>query len=194
MRRPLDVHLPRLELGLAQLHVGDRLLVDFTGDETEGPEVRLPLQVLAGDFEVDAGRLYGDERLLVGRDGGFEGSLAAVDDRLEVLRVDLKQKLPGRDPLALVHRQARDPPHRPGAHVDRELRLNGAGRGDDRDEIAPLDLLDVDFRRVGAFEQQVDGHERGAGQDYESTDEELSGHVQKPRFVRATAMISAMPA
>ena len=194
LRRPLDVDLACLELGLAKLDLGRRLLVDLAGDEAQRPQVRLPLQVLAGDLEVDAGGLHGDLRLLVGRGGRLEGRLAAVDDRLQVLGIDLQQELPGGDPFALVHREARDPPHRAGAHVDRQLRLNGAGSGDYRDQVAPFDRLDVHLRRVGALEQEIDGDERGAGEDDESPDEKLSRHVQKPRLVRSTAMIRAMPA
>ena len=130
----------------------------------------------------------------MGRCGGLEGRLTAVDDGLQVLRIDLEQKLSGRDPLPFIHRQTGDPAHRAGAHFDRQLRLDSAGRGDDRDEIASFDRLDVHLRRVGALEQQIDGDERDAGQDDESSDEQLSRHVQKPKFVRNTAMISAMPA
>ena len=185
-----------LELGLAQLHVGLCLLVDLAGDEAQRPEILLALEVLASDLQVDAGRLDRDLRLLVGRGGGLQGCLPPVDDGLQVLRVDLQEKLPGRDALAFVHRQARDPAPIVLALMSTEsCGWMVPGRRDYRDEIAPpLDRLDVDLRGVGAFEQKVDGHERGAGQDYESTDEELSGHVQKPRFVRATAMISTMAA
>ena len=59
-------------------------------------------------------------------------------------RIDLQQELSGLDAVAFVDRQPRHAAHRLGADVDRLLRIDLAGRRDDRLEIALLDALGCD--------------------------------------------------
>ena len=85
----------------------------------------------------------------------------------------MQQKLSNLDAVAFVDRQVDDAPRRVGADVDQTLRLNLAGRRDDRLEIAGLDAFGRDQLAGILLEVQVRSNDRRAYQHNGSCDQNV---------------------
>ncbi len=73
--------------------------------------------------------------------GGAEGRLRAPERGAEGRRVDDEQRVTPDHDLALVHAQLDDPTRDIGLDVDAEVGADPPAGRDQRDEVAPLDLL-----------------------------------------------------
>ncbi len=142
----LDLLFPRPQLRLAHVHIGLRPLEGFARGQAGLPQVLLPLEALARDFELRLRALERHPRLFEAGARTRHGSLIAPDRTLHVDRVNLEEKLTGPDAVPLVHRQAGDAAHRLRADVHRLFRLDLPGGRHDRLEVTLLNRLAGDTR------------------------------------------------
>jgi hypothetical protein len=185
-----------LEVGLAHLLVAHGLVVGLLGRQAAVPQVLLALQVVVGQLQRDPRAPDLRPRLLERRPGRREARLALIHRGPQVARVDLQQELPFRHAFALVDGEVHHAPHRVGADVHRPLGLDRPRRRHDGLEIALLDLLGVDHRRLGARVLQVDKGQRAQhGDDADDDENLLASHDYEPPIqVRTPAIQSAMTA
>ena len=179
-----DVLLPRLHFRLSQRDLVLRALERLTRREAVLPQLLLPLQICLSLYEVRLRRrqaglrlLDREARLLEPRLRGGHARLAALQASFELPRVDLEQELTRLDPLAFFDGEARDAPHLVGRDVHLALRLDLAGRGHDRLEVARPNRLGVHGDAGLAPEVHVRADRRGG--------DDKDGHSNQDLFTRA---------